>query len=75
MAEAVNTIGINRHIIKTIFLCLSDPSPKVEKKFLKELMHFPYMTFMAIISKFKGQNGASLPRGFLEVLCTFTHKY
>ena len=29
----VNTIGINRHIIKTVFLCLIEPSPKVEKFF------------------------------------------
>ena len=34
--QPVNTIEINRHTIKTVYLCLSEPSPKVEKKFLKE---------------------------------------
>ena len=36
--KPVNTTGINKNIIKTVFLCLSEQFPKVEKKFLKEIM-------------------------------------
>ena len=40
-------MGINRHIMKTVFMCLSEPTPKLKKKVLKEIMHFHYMTFIA----------------------------
>ena len=40
-------IGIKGHIIKTVFLSLSEPSFEVRKKFLKVIMHFHYMTYMA----------------------------
>ena len=43
----VYKIRINVHIIKTVFLCLSEQFPKVEKKIFKEIMHFHHMTLMA----------------------------